>query len=167
MEHYQPGVATSTTQPFSEEEAHLGWKALQRALRKIPLHQIKTLEKWAPEKPTGLVAGSRLSSSTRTPSHHGITEWNRSQTSYYGTESTHYRVAGDEVGAKLYREQEKRAEAPEDDGLAAEVKPTADETLVDDAIDDDDACDVCGSADCDPGMCNSFPAHAGFPGAMH
>jgi hypothetical protein len=117
IDAYLGGGSGSCTSHFSASKATLAWKELGRMFSKFQPAEVKVVKEWAVEGKSS-DTGGEIDDDIGAYSF-GYNEWqghqnrhwtNKSPSAYgtnYGPMKAYYRVAGDEVGAKLLLEQKK------------------------------------------------------------
>ena len=170
VEFFFSNVATSST-PFgaSAAEKEKAWKLLGAELKRITPETLKILMRWNPGPPGGITTGAATQTGVRQYGSPTYPRDNRTQWSDITQASTregaYYRVAGDEVGATLYRKQEERYATEGDDVVedCISVGELPDET----APEEKAACAICGALTCTPETCVVLPAYAGYFGSIN
>jgi len=165
IDAYLAGGEGSCTEHFTPQNQEEAWGLLEKMFYKFKPAEITVLKNWTIDEAGDDDDDWGYGGVFYGPTHGGQHWTNRSPAAYAPKEA-HFRVAGDEVGAVIHREQKKIWEesgspSPQDT-LQAILEPKIEKK--DEAGDDDDAsgnsssttddsCSECGGDDCHPAYC--------------
>lgn len=125
---YEGGPAGSIMiESFKEEEAEKGWAAIEKYYYKFKKAELAVLRTWEPHKSAATAAGQDDDDAWDDFGYGGYHQhWTQRGPAHYAPRKAYFRVAGDEIGVTLHREQSQKKEKT---GVSSGSPPTLKEML--------------------------------------
>lgn len=179
IDAYLPGGQGSATDHFSPQNQDQAWSTLERMFYKFKPAELTVIRNWTlgdDDDPIMDIYGGEWYGPTQRSQH-----WTNRVPAAYAPKEAYYRVAGDEVGAVIHREQQKIWEkegSPDPEESLKEMLETKAEKKAEteangdpdgsgkDSKTSDDRCNECGGNDCPAAWCNEDAYAVGVSGGI-